>query len=212
LVGLIAKMSITGVVLFALPLIMARMNYAKEDIGQAIMLYYIASMLISRYAAKLVDRLNATKIFLFLSNLVGGIGMFVLGLIGVNQITGTTRLPVSASLNRLALAFNGIMATTSLKTLALLICLVLAGVSNGLMAAPILTHITKTKAAKRYGNKSMTATYIFLERIGHVVGPMFVSFLFILSGQKNTAISLFGAITIILGLIFLVTAKDMKTE
>ncbi len=211
-VGLIAKMSITGVVLFALPLIMARMNYAKEDIGQAIMLYYIASMLISRYAAKLVDRLNATKIFLFLSNLVGGIGMFVLGLIGVNQITGTTRLPVSASLNRLALAFNGIMATTSLKTLALLICLVLAGVSNGLMAAPILTHITKTKAAKRYGNKSMTATYIFLERIGHVVGPMFVSFLFILSGQKNTAISLFGAITIILGLIFLVTAKDMKAE
>ncbi|MBA7562128.1 hypothetical protein ES708_03777 [subsurface metagenome] len=211
-VGLIAKMSITGVVLFALPLIMARMNYAKEDIGQAIMLYYIASMLISRYAAKLVDRLDATKIFLFLSNLVGGIGMFVLGLIGVNQITGTTRLPVSASLNRLALAFNGIMATTSLKTLALLICLVLAGVSNGLMAAPILTHITKTKAAKRYGNKSMTATYIFLERIGHVVGPMFVSFLFILSGQKNTAISLFGAITIILGLIFLVTAKDMKTE
>lgn len=211
-VGLIAKMSITGVVLFALPLIMARMNYAKEDIGQAIMLYYIASMLVSRYAAKLVDRLEATKIFLFLSNLVGGIGMFVLGLIGVNQIAGTARLPIGPWLNRLALAFNGITATTSLKTLALLICLVFAGVSNGLMAAPILTHISKTKAAKRYGNKSMTATYIFLERIGHVVGPMFVSFLFILSGQSNTAISLFGGITIVLGLIFLVTAKDMKTE
>jgi predicted MFS family arabinose efflux permease len=211
-VGLIAKMSITGVVLFALPLIMARMNYAKEDIGQAIMLYYIASMLVSRYAAKLVDRLDATKIFLFLSNLVGGIGMFVLGLIGVNQIAGTTRLPIGPWLNRLALTFNGIMATTSLKTLALLICLVFAGVSNGLMAAPILTHISKTKAAKRYGNKSMTATYIFLERIGHVVGPMFVSFLFILSDQSNTAISLFGGITIVLGLIFLVAAKDMKTE
>jgi predicted MFS family arabinose efflux permease len=211
-VGLIAKMSITGVVLFALPLIMARMNYAKEDIGQAIMLYYIASMLVSRYVARWVDRLDATKAFLFLSNLVGGIGMFVLGLMGVNQITGATRLPVGTSLNRLAVAFGGIMATTTLRTLALLICLILAGVSNGLMAAPILTHIAKTKAAKKYGNKSMTATYIFLERIGHVVGPMFVSFLFILSGQNNTAIALFGAITIVLGLIFLVTARDMKTE
>jgi predicted MFS family arabinose efflux permease len=210
-VGLIAKMSITGIVLFALPLIMARMNYAKEDIGQAIMLYYIASMLVSRYAARLVDRLDATKIFLFLSNLVGGIGMFVLGLIGVGQLTASSRLPIGPALNRMALLFSGILTTTTLKILALIICLVLAGVSNGLMAAPILTHITKTRAAKRYGNKSMTATYIFLERIGHVVGPMFVSFLFVLSGQSNTAISLFGALTVVLGLIFLVTAKDMKT-
>ncbi|UCF96957.1 MAG: MFS transporter [Spirochaetaceae bacterium] len=211
-VGLIAKMSITGVVLFALPLIMARMNYAKEDIGQAIMLYYIASMLVSRYAAKMVDRLDATKIVLFLSNLVGGIGMFVLGLIGVGQLADQTRLPVVPGLNRLALIFNNLMGTGTLKILVLLLCLILAGASNGLMAAPILTHITKTKAAKRYGNKSMTATYVFLERIGHVVGPMFVSFLFLLSDQSNTAISLFGAITIVLGLIFLVTAKDIKTE
>jgi len=210
-VGLIAKMSITGVVLFALPLVMARMNYAKADIGQAIMLYYIASMLVSRYAARLVDRLDATKIFLFLSNLVGGIGMFMLGLIGVGQLTGSSRLPIGSALHHLALAFNGAMATAALRTFVLIICLVLAGVSNGLMAAPILTHITKTKAAKKYGNKSMTATYIFLERIGHVVGPMFVSFLFVLSGQSNTAISLFGALMVVLGLIFLATAKDMKT-
>jgi predicted MFS family arabinose efflux permease len=210
-VGLIAKMSITGVVMFALPLVMARMDYAKEDIGQAIMLYYIASMLVSRYASRLADRLDATKIFLFLSNLVGGIGMFVLGLIGVSRLTEGSRLPIGPALTRLALAFNQILPSTTLRSLILIACLVLAGVSNGLMAAPILTHITKTKAAKRYGTKSMTATYIFLERIGHVVGPMFVGFLFVLSGQSNTAISLFGALTIAFGLVFLVTAKDMKT-
>jgi hypothetical protein len=209
-VGLIAKMSITGVVLFALPLIMARMDYAKEDIGQAIMLYYIASMLVSRYAARLVDRFEATKIFLFLSNVVGGGGMFVLGLIGANQLAGSPLLPLGPALHNLALRFNGIFDTTTLKTLILLICLVLAGISNGLMAAPILTHISNTGAARRYGNKSMTATYIFLERIGHVVGPMFVGFLFVLSGQSNTAISLFGALTIVLGLIFLLTAKGCR--
>jgi predicted MFS family arabinose efflux permease len=209
-VGLIAKMGITGVVLFSIPLVMARMNFAKEDIGQAIMLYYIASMLVSRYASKLVDRLDTTKIFLFLSNLVGGVGMFVLGLVGVNKVVSSTLLPIGTRLSRLAVAFNGILTTTNLKALVILLCLLLAGASNGLMAAPILTHITKTGVAKRYGNKSMTATYIFLERIGHVLGPMVLSFLFFLSDQNNTAISLFGAITVVFGLIFALTAKDIK--
>jgi predicted MFS family arabinose efflux permease len=210
-VGLVAKMSITGVVMFSMPLVMARMDFTKEDIGQAIMLYYIASMLVSRYASRLVDRLDTTKIFLFLSNIIGGIGMFVLGLVGVNQVVSSSVLPAVPLMSRLAITFNGMIGAGKLNALIIILCLALAGVSNGLMAAPILTHITKTKAAKRYGYKSMTATYVFLERIGHVLGPMVLSFLFFLSDQKNVAISFFGAVTILLGLLFVLTAKKSKS-
>ncbi len=211
-VGLIAKMSITGVVMFSMPLVMARLNFAKEDIGQAIMIYYVASMIVSRYVSKLVDRIDTTKIFHFSSNLIGGIGMFVLGIVGVSQVVSTSPLPLIPQISRLAVAFNAAIPSANLKGLVILGCLALAGIANGLMAAPILTHITKTRVAKKYGYKSMTATYVFLERIGHVVGPMLIGFLFLLSDEKNVAISFFGAATVVFGLFFVLTAKNIKSD
>ncbi len=120
-------------------------------------------------------------------------------------------VPIVPQISQIAVAFNRIIPSVNLKSLVILVCLVLAGISNGLMAAPILTHITKTGAAKRYGYKSMTATYIFLERIGHVVGPMLIGFLFFLSDEKNVAISFFGAATVVFGLLFVLTAKNIKS-
>ena len=210
LVGLVGKMGITGVVMFAVPLVMARQNIITEDIGLALMLYYISSMLMTHFASKLVDKLGTTKMVLFASSLLGGIGVLLLGFIGVTQVDVSTLLPSVAYLQSFALNLNQAILSIGVNHLFLyitLVCLLLAGMSNGLLAAPVLTHINKTDSANKFGNKSITATYVFLERIGHVLGPMIISSLFIFTNQSNIAISLFGLITIVLGILFVVFSR-----
>jgi len=210
-VGVIGKVAITGVVMFAIPLVLSKKGFVTEDIGQFLMLYYISSMVMTHFASKVVDALGKTKIVLFASTIFGGMGMALLGFIGVSEWKeGTVAIPGVAELGELAVTFNsGIMASgiEGLDTFMILFCLFLAGLSNGLLAAPVLTHINKTKAAETEGNKTITATYIFLERGGHVIGPIFVSFLFTVTNDSTLAISFYGVLTIVLGLAFILTSK-----
>lgn len=209
-VGLIGKMSITGVIMFAGPLILSKQNFAYEDIGQALMLYYISSIIMNHFASKLVDKLGNTKLVLFLSTLIGGIGMVFFGFIGVTQLTTSSIIPGVENLTIIGVKFNQILTSTGIEGIegyVIIFCLMLTGLSNGLLTAPIVSHITRTDIAEEKGDKSIIAIYTFIERGGHVVGPMVISYLLLLTIGSNVAISLFGILTALLGLLFVIFSK-----
>ena len=209
--SLIGKAAITGIVMFAVPLVLSTNGFTTEEIGQLLMLYYISSMVVTHYASRAVDVLGNTKNVLFISAMTGFFGMAILGMIGVTsakEIEGMASFLIP--LGDLALNFNQFVTSLGLGNIAtyiVLLCLLIAGASNGLLAAPVLTHINKTRSAERFGNKSITATYIFLERIGHVIGPLLSSLLFAITNDTTLAIALYGIVTGLLGLIFMITTK-----
>lgn len=213
LIGGIGKIAIAGVVMFAMPLILTEMGFATEDIGQALMLYYISSIIITHYASRIVDYLGTARIVLFMSAIVGGIAMILIGSIGSSQWQGEALFPGFIALKSCVVFFNqyiGQFNIPELRTYILLLSLVVAGISNGLLAAPIVTHISNTIVAKRCGNQQVSAAYVFLERGGHVVGPMVISQMLVLTGQDTIAIVMFGFITVVFGLVFLAIPSTLQ--
>ncbi len=182
LTGIPAKMGITGVVNFAVPLLMGSMGYTPEAIGRFLMLFFIISMVTTKIASKQADKSGNTTGALFFSTMIGGVGMLIMGfqsiLLGQNYNIITT---------------CGLM---------------MIGISNGLVSAPIITQITKTRASEKVGHSPMIAIYIFLERFGHILGPGILSALIVFSGNETArGIGLFGAATIFLGLLFVVIIR-----
>ncbi len=210
MVGLLGKIAIAGVVMFAIPLVLAKKGFPAAEIGQSLMLFYIASIIVTRFTSSLVDKLGASRNVLFLSTLIGGVGMLLVGLVGIDEWTHQSALPGIAFIGALAVGFNDWLDGLNIPLLSTYLVvggIVLAGISNGLMAAPVMTHIDKTPVAQQYGNKAVAATYLFLERGGHVVGPMLISSMLLLTHETPLGIAIFGAVTIAMGALFLVTSK-----
>ena len=51
----------------------------------------------------------------------------------------------------------------------------IVGVAHGLINAPVVTHVADTGVAARIGAGPVAAAYRFLERLGHVLGPVIVA-------------------------------------
>ena len=185
LTGIPAKMGITGVVSYAIPLLLASLSFAQEAIGQFLMLFFLISMFVTKIAAKHVDKSGNTHSVLFLSAVMGGVGMLLIG-------------------------YQGLVLEGSYQFIAV-IGLLIMGVANGLVSAPIVTQITKTKSAEVFGYSPMIAVYTFLERFGHIMGPMVLSFIIALAGNKTSSgIGIFGIVTLVLGFIFLLTSRKQS--
>lgn len=179
LIGIPAKAVLTGIVLFALPLLLAEKAYPQEDIGQLIMLYAIGVLVASGYAARLVDRIGRTGRVLFWGAVGSGAGLLLIGLIDWIPPSG---LPLDT-----ALLVAGVVAV---------------GVAQGLINAPVVTHVADLDLSHRIGASSATATYRFLERIGHAAGPILVAQLLFLGGHSMAVIGWLGAAVILFGVLF----------
>lgn len=212
LVAIPGKIAITGVIMFAIPLLLTGHGFEAEEIGQALMLYYIASIVMTHYASRLVDHLDISRLILFVSTLIGGVSIVVLGFSDVTEWNGGLAFFGGEYIAGLAIAFNHMLDETNIpwiSTAVIMVSLVFAGASNGLLTSPVVTHINKTQVAKQYGVKSVTATYTFLERGGHVLGPMLIGYALTLALQSNIALSLFGLIIIVAGLLFMAVSRKM---
>ena len=66
----------------------------------------------------------------------------------------------------------------------------------------MVTHIADSRLSQRIGASTTTATYRFMERIGHIAGPMLIGQLFVFGGQDATLLVWVGAILIVFGFIF----------
>jgi len=191
LVGIPAKMVLTGVIIFALPLILSQKKFFQEDIGQIIMLYGVCVLVSTHYISRWVDRKGQSHIVLFWGSIISGLGLVLIGLAGWEGFTGTSN-------------------SDDFSTAVLITGVAITGLSHGLINAPVVTHIAESGVAEKIGASTATATYRLMERLGHIAGPVLIGQLFIISGQDATVIAWAGGVIMILGLIFFVNSAQPR--
>jgi MFS family permease len=179
-IGMPAKAILTGIITFAIPLILGQAGYRSEDIGQIVMLYGLGVVISSGYVSKLVDRTKNTERILFIGAIASGIGLALIGL------TGTS------------LVGNGMLSTA-----IVIFAVGLVGVAHGFINAPVVTHVGQSSLAKGLGAAPVSTAYRFLERGGHVSGPLIISQLFLVWGQGPQILGGIGIVVTILGLMFI---------
>ena len=91
---------------------------------------------------------------------------------------------------------------SALVTLVLVAGVATVGIAHGLINAPVVTHVADSQLAARVGASSLTATYRFLERLGHVAGPMIVAQLFLIGGQEAQVLLWLGSAVLAFGILF----------
>jgi len=183
LIGIPAKMVLTGVIIFVLPLLLSREEFLQEDIGQIIMLYGVCVLISTHYVSKWVDSRGHSNQVLFWGSIASGIGLLLIGLEGWPGMAEP-------------------QTHNEFSTVMLIVGVAITGLSHGLINAPVVTHIAESSLADKIGASTATATYRLMERIGHVAGPVLIGQLFIISGQDATVLAWVGGIIIIFGLIF----------
>ena len=183
LIGVPAKAVLTGVIIFALPLLLAKQGYPEEDIGQIIMIYAACVVLSSSYVSRLVDRIGRTHEILFWGAVLCGLGLTLIAFMDWQP-------PAAAE-------------ASALPTTILILGVGIVGIAHGFINAPVVTHVAESALAEKIGAGSLTATYRFLERIGHIAGPIVISQLFLLGGQEAKLMLWVAAAITLFGLIFL---------
>jgi hypothetical protein len=104
------------------------------------------------------------------------------------------------------------LGSGSLSTVVIIVGTVLVGLAHGLINAPVVTHVAHLELSNRVGANPVTTSYRFLERTGHVAGPLIVAQLFMLWGQDASIIAWLGIATVILGLLFVVGNARPKLD
>jgi predicted MFS family arabinose efflux permease len=183
LIGAPAKAVLTGVVGFALPLILASLGYPAEDIGQILMLYGGGVLLASGPVSRLVDRTRRTQTVLASGAIASAIALLAMGLVGADLLPVILRTPIASTLMLAGGTF-------------------LLGLAHGCINAPIITHVADTSASRELGASGASAIYRVLERIGHVAGPLLAAQLLLLAGTGPQMLPLVGGGLLALSLLF----------
>lgn len=188
-IGVPAKAILTGTITFALPLLLGQYGYRSEDIGQVIMLYAMSVVAASGVISRLVDKTGNTTSILFLGAAMSGAGLVLIGTLG-SRMVGDGMLSS-------ALVVTGV---------------IFVGLAHGFINAPVVTHVAHSELAKEIGANSVTTTYRFVERIGHVAGPALVAQLFLIWGQSPQILTGIGIATVVLGFLFLVRRPTRRVR
>jgi MFS family permease len=188
-IGVPAKAILTGTITFALPLLLGQHGYRQEDIGQIIMLYAMSVVAASSLISRLVDQTGKTVTILFLGAATSGAGLVLIGLMG-----------------------SPILGQGALDSITVIAGVILVGIAHGFINAPVVTHVAHSELAKEIGANSVTTTYRFVERIGHVAGPMLIAQLFLIWGQSPQILMGIGIAVAILGLLFLIKTSPPRVE
>jgi len=188
LIGVPAKAIMTGVVLFATPILLNQSGFAQEEVGQMTMVYAAAVLVASYLAARFVDRTGSVEGVLFAGAMFAGLGLLILGAFGMSH------------------AAHRMSALGS--TLGMIAGLALLGGAHGLINAPVITNVAASPVASKLGASSVAATYRLLERIGHVAGPMAMAQLFAVSTQSWSLLCWVAAATVALGIVFILTSHS----
>ena len=193
LIGIPAKAVLTGVVLFALPLLLHAKGFAQEDIGQITMIYAACVIFASAYAARLADQTANTRNILIWGALLTAAGLATISACGWDAIA------------------NGSHASAT-TTLLIIVGVAMVGVAHGFINAPVVTHVTETDVARRLGAVSVGAAYRFVERAGHTVGPIFMGQLFFYLGATPVAFAWAGAAILMLGILFVISSREEQSS
>lgn len=192
LIGFPAKAVLTGVIIFALPLILSTRGYAQEDIGQIVMVYAAAVIIASGAMSRVADRLGNTHVILTWGAVMSGVGLVIIGMIGFDGlVTGP-----NADIVEAAILIAGVA---------------LVGAAHGFINAPVVTHVADSRLGQTVGSNTVTATYRFLERAGHTAGPIIIGQLFVFGGTDPALLAWVGGAVVVLGLLFVIRAETYRT-
>ncbi len=191
LIGIPAKAVLTGVVLFGLPLLMTQLGFHKEDIGQVTMVYAGAVIGASALVAKLVDQRGRSGLVLFWGSTLTAGGLLLLASVGLG---------------------SGVLGQGAGQTTLILAAVIVIGVAHGLINAPILTHVSELDVSAQCGSSTVAATYRFLERIGHAIGPMLVGQMLILSGNNPSIFVWLAGGLLVCGVLFVAPAPHLPPQ
>ena len=193
LIGIPTKAVLTGIIIFALPLLLAKKGLPQEDIGQIIMVYAGGVIIASSYVSRLVDRIGHTHSVLFWGSIISGVGLMVVGLIDWTPISGANS------------SWTPMMG-------ALIAGVATIGVAHGFINAPVVTHVAESDFGNRIGKSAATATYRFLERVGHIAGPIIVGQFFLIYGQDAGVLTWVGIFVCLAGLLFISLYRQPQTQ
>ncbi len=193
LIGIPAKAVLTGVVLFAMPLILYARGFAQEDIGQITMIYAASVIVSSMWAAKVADANSNTGAILSWGAILTAVGLATIAACGWSPIATMQQAQTVTTL----LTVTGI-------------CLI--GVAHGLINAPVVTHVTQTAVAERSGSSQVGAAYRFMERAGHTLGPIIMGQLFVQVGVSYVAFAWVALAILVLGILFLISSRNEQSE
>ena len=195
MIGVPAKAVLTGVVLFAMPLLLHATGFAKEDIGQITMIYAGCVIVSSAIATHMADRMRSSRKLLVWGALTTALGLLVISLSCHDVVTSSA---------------NALVWKTALIVLGSAII----GWAHGLINAPVVTHITDTSIAGRIGQSQTAAAYRLLERAGHMLGPVIVGQLFIAFGTSAIVLGWLGIALAVIGIAFhlINPAEENRTE
>ena len=80
---------------------------------------------------------------------------------------------------------------------------ILVGFAHGFINAPVVTHVGQSELGMRIGAIPVTTSYRFLERAGHIAGPIIIAQVFLIFGQDATVLIWIGFGIAGLGLLFI---------
>ncbi|MCP3941784.1 MAG: MFS transporter [Desulfobacteraceae bacterium] len=188
LIGVNAKMVMIGVVCFALPLIMERKAFSKEDIGFILILYSAGVLISSVYSSKLADKTGNIKKILFRGNQGSGLGLILIGIIGLPGIQ---------------LFWSGPLLVMGSLVL---------GLAHGFIAAPITTHITETRTSAILGKGPAISIFRVFERAGNILGPLIVGFLLMMNNYNSLVLSYIGGFILVCGFLFIIKSGSGRVS
>lgn len=179
-IGIPAKAILTSTITFALPLLLVQYNYRSEDVGQIIMLYGLAVMIATSFSSRLVDRTGNTDGVLFWGAIMSGVGLMLMGLMSPTYL-----------------------GSELLGTSVMIAGTILVGIAHGFINAPVVTHVGESELGKRIGAIPVTTSYRFLERGGHIAGPIIIAQIFLYTGQDAITLVWIGVVIAGLGIMFI---------
>jgi|GEM_PF-6267798 len=177
LVGIPTKIVLGGIMIFAMPLLLTKENYANDDIGQMLIFYSLGVLGSAIVSAKIADKNQNSKLVLNIGTFVSAVGLLIIGSYEFyeNELVKT------------AFIISGIF---------------ILGIAHGFIHAPIVSYITETKCTKEIGVFTTVAIYRFVERMGHAIGPLVLSTILMFTQQSMLAIQLTGVVILIFGFLF----------
>lgn len=183
LIGVPSKAILTGVLLFAMPLLLSTMGFDHEEIGQIIMFYAIGVLLSNFKVSRWIDQSAGARKVLFFGMIVCAFGLLLMGSVGLFSVMGWPNYPV-------------------IETLVLLVGVFIVGLAHGAINAPVVTHVANGAFAAHIGIAPATAIYRFLERFGHIAGPIVVGQLLYLGDNSVLVIGWIGLAILIFAFLF----------
>lgn len=180
LVGIPSKAVMTGVIMFGLPILLSNLAFESDEIGQIIMFYALGVLM----ANHLVSNTKfSTNRVLSAGMLLGSFGLLLIGFLGFLGVQWATDHAV-------------------LMSMGLVVGVLVVGLGHGAINAPVVTYVANTDVAKNVGAATATSLYRVLERVGHVLGPMMVGQLLVLSGHSVVLVGWIGAALLVFTVLF----------